>query len=102
MAKRTVVWTFTASKQRRDILKYWTIRNNSTLYAEKLIKLIKDRISTISKNPTAFKSTTFQDVRVSSLGHFSIYYKTTDKELIVVAFWDNRQDSKKILKDIKH
>jgi len=40
MAKRTVVWTLTASKQRRDILKYWTIRNGSTLYAEKSIKSI--------------------------------------------------------------
>ena len=101
MAKRTVVWTFTASKQRRDILKYWTIRNGSTLYAEKLIKLIKDRIGVISKNPTAFKSTTFQDVRVSSLGHFSIYYKISEKELIVVAFWDNRQDTKIILENLK-
>lgn len=100
MAKRTVVWTLTASKQRRDILKYWTIRNGSTLYAEKLIQLIKERIGIISKNPTAFKSTTFEDVRVSSLGHFSIYYKTTEKEIIVVAFWDNRQDPKKILEDL--
>lgn len=101
MAKRTVVWTFTAAKQRRDILKYWTIRNGSTIYAERLIKLIKDRIGTISRNPTAFKSTTFRDVRVSSLGHFSIYYKTTEKELIVVAFWDNRQDPKRIQEEIK-
>ncbi len=39
MAKRTVVWSATAVKQRREILKYWTKRNGSTDYAEKLIKL---------------------------------------------------------------
>lgn len=101
MAKRVVVWTYTASKQRREILRYWTIKNGSTHYAEKLIKLIKERIKTIQNNPKAFKSTTFQNVRVSSLGHFSIYYLITEKELIVVAFWDNRQDPKKLLEQIQ-
>jgi len=33
MAKRVVVWTITASKQRREILRYWTEKNGSTLYA---------------------------------------------------------------------
>ena len=100
MAKRIVVWTHTASKQRREILKYWTIKNGSTVYAEKLIGLIKDRIKTIQNNPRAFKLTTFEEVRVSALGHFSIYYKITEKELIVVAFWDNRQDPKLLLEEI--
>jgi plasmid stabilization system protein ParE len=101
MAKRVVVWTITASKQRREILRYWTEKNGSTLYAAKLIKIIKVRIQTISRNPNAFKPTTFHDVRVSSLGHFSIYYKINETELIVVAFWDNRQDPKKLLEKIK-
>jgi len=101
MAKRNVVWTITASKQRREILRYWTEKNGSILYAEKLIKLIKVRIHTILKSPNAFKLTTFQDVRVSSLGHFSVYYKITENELIIVAFWDNRQDPKKLLNLIK-
>ena len=101
MAKRRVIWTNTAAKQRREVLKYWTIKNDSTLYAEKLIKLIKDRVTIISKNPQAFRSTTFQNVRVSALGHFSIYYKYTNDELIVVAFWDNRQDPKELIEKIK-
>ena len=86
MAKRVVVWTITASKQRREILRYWTAQNGSTLYAEKLIRLIKVRIHTILKSPNAFRLTTFQDVRVSSLGYFSVYYKITENELIIVAF----------------
>ena len=101
MAKRVVVWTITASKQRREILRYWTEKNGSTLYAAKLIKIIKIRIQTISRNPDAFKPTSFNDVRVSSMGHFSLYYKINETELIVVAFWDNRQDPKKLLEKIK-
>ncbi len=42
MAKRTVVWTETAVRQRREILKYWVKRNGSIIYAEKLIKLIAE------------------------------------------------------------
>ena len=38
MAKRKIVWTETAAKQRREILKYWTEWNESTIYAKKLIE----------------------------------------------------------------
>jgi plasmid stabilization system protein ParE len=101
MAKRTVVWTETAAKQRREILKYWTKRNGSTLYAEKLIQLTAKQIKAILKHPESYKSTGYSDIRVLVLGYFSLYYKTTDDYLIVVAFWDNRQDPKKILDLIK-
>jgi plasmid stabilization system protein ParE len=97
MAKRTVVWTFTAAKQRREILKYWVKRNNSTLYAEKLIKLTARQIKTILKHPESYKAVGYSDTRVSAMGYFSIYYKITDDQLIITAFWDNRQDPKKIV-----
>jgi hypothetical protein len=38
MVERSIVWTETAVKQRREILRYWTIRNGSTAFAERLIK----------------------------------------------------------------
>ena len=97
MAKRIVVWTETAAKQRREILKYWTIKNASTKYAQKLIKLIQKRVKIIADNPAAFKLTTHADTRESAMGNFSIYYKTTEQYLIITAFWDNRQDPKKLL-----
>ena len=51
MAKRIVVWTETAAKQRREILKYWVNRNGTTTYAEKLIKLTSEQINLIQSNP---------------------------------------------------
>jgi plasmid stabilization system protein ParE len=98
MAERTIVWTETASKQRREILKYWTKRNKSTKYAEKLIRITKSRIKIILNNPEAFKMTNFPETRESAMGHFSIFYKVTETQLIITSFWDNRQDSKKLLK----
>lgn len=97
MGKKLVVWTETAVRQRREILRYWTIRNGSTKYANKLIRLTRERINLILDNPKAFKLTTYMETRESAMGHFSLYYKLQDERLIIMAFWDNRQDPKKLL-----
>ena len=97
MAKRAVVWTETAARQRREILKYWTKHNRSTTYAEKLIHLTAGQIKIILKHPESFKLADFSDTRESAMGHFSIYYKITDTQIIITAFWDNRQDPKRLL-----
>jgi len=97
MVERTVVWTDTAIRQRREILKYWTKRNNSTKYAEKLMRITKDRIKVLLKNPQSYKLTNYSETREAAMEHFSIYYKTTETQLIVTAFWDNRQDPKELL-----
>ncbi|MES2394458.1 MAG: type II toxin-antitoxin system RelE/ParE family toxin [Bacteroidota bacterium] len=101
MVKRTVVWTETAAKQRREILKYWTKRNGSTIFAEKLIKVTANRIQVILRHPQSFKSTTYPGTRESAMGHFSVFYKLTKDKLIITAFWDNRQDPKNLFELIK-
>ena len=73
MAKRLVVWTETAARQRREILKYCSLRNHSTQYAEKLIIQTKKRINLILKNPNGYKQTNYLETRESAMGHFSIY-----------------------------
>ena len=98
MAQNTIIWTETAIKQRRAILKYWTLRNQSTVYSEKLIILIRERIERIFKNPEIGKETNHLDTRQVAMGNFSIYYKKIENQLIITAFWDNRQDPKKLLK----
>lgn len=100
MAKRQIVWTETAVRQRRAILTYWTERNGNTIYAEKLITLTTKHLKVILKNPEAFKETDFNGVHESAMGHFSLYYKIVAGYIIVMAFWDNRQDPKKLLKSI--
>jgi plasmid stabilization system protein ParE len=101
MAKKSVVWTETAIQQRREILKYWTIRNKSTAYAEKLIDLINERIKLISQNPETGKLTNHLDTREAAMGNFSIYYKNDDAKIIITAFWDNRQNPEKLVKLLK-
>jgi plasmid stabilization system protein ParE len=97
MAERIVAWTHTARDQRRAILRYWTKQNGSTVYAEKLIQLIAERTKTIALQPESFRLSDFKNVRVSSLGHFSIFYKYSFEQVIIMAFWDNRQNPQDLL-----
>jgi len=101
VAKRTVIWTDTAVKQRRYILEYWVNRNKSTLYAEKLILHIQQKIKTIEKSPDSYRKTDNPDTHIAVMGHFNIYYKITNSQIIIVAFWDSRQDPLKLYKIIK-
>ena len=102
MAKRSIVWTKTANFQLHEVLKYWVIRNKSSRYSKKLLKAVTKRVLQISETPYIYKLTDYNDVRVSSMGDFSIFYKATDKQIIIMSFWDNRQDSKKILKLLRN
>ncbi len=97
MAKRNVIWTRTADLQFVGILEYWVKRNKSNSYSKKLVRLVAERTKQIAENPFIYKSTDFKDTRVASLGNFSIFYKVTDMQIIISAFWDNRQDPRKLL-----
>lgn len=101
MAKRTVRWTRTADIQYVGILEYWLKRNRSVIYSKKLIKIVAERTNQIAETPFIYKKADFKDTRVTSLGHFSIFYKVTDKEVLITSFWDNRQDPKKLLQILK-
>ena len=102
MAKRNVIWTRTADIQFVGILEYWVKRNKSNSYSKKLLKLVSERTKQIAEKPLIYKATDFKDTRVASLGNFSIYYKFNDTEIIITAFWDNRQNPKKLLKILKN
>lgn len=98
MAKRNVVWTRSADIQFVGILGYWVKRNKSNSYSKKLLRLVAKRTEQIAENPFIY----FKETRVASLGNYSIYYKVTDEQIIISAFWENRQDPKKLLKILEN
>ncbi len=101
MAKRTVRWTRTADIQYIGILEYWVKRTKSATYSKKLIKVVAERTEHLAETPFIYKKADFKDTRVASLGNFSIFYKVTDDEILITAFWDNRQDPNKLLRILK-
>ena len=98
MVKRTIIWTKTADIQFVGILEYWVKRNKSNAYSKKLVQIVSHRTLQISQNPYSYKKTNFKDIRVASLNNYSIFYKISGSEIIISAFWDNRQNPKKLLK----
>lgn len=101
MAQRAVRWTRTADIQFVGILEYWLKRNKSPIYSKKLIKIVAERTKQLGKTPFSYKKAGFKDTRVASIGNFSIFYKVTDDEILITAFWDNRQNPKKLLRILK-
>ena len=87
MAERKVIWTETAALQRRYILEYWLSRNQSNTYPIKLLRLSNEKANQIAADPLIYKTSEFPNTRVAAI--------------IIMAFWDNRQDHKKLLELLK-
>lgn len=102
MAKRNVIWTRTGDLQFVGVLEYWANRNKSNSYSKKLVSMVAERTKELAEMTFIYKSTDFKDVRIASMGNFSIYYKVADTQIIISAFWDNRQDPKKLLKILRN
>nr|WP_321231188.1 type II toxin-antitoxin system RelE/ParE family toxin [uncultured Psychroserpens sp.] len=102
MAKRNVVWTKTADLQFIGILEYWVKHNKSNVYSKKLIQLVSKKTEHIAQNSSIHKFVNFKNHQVASLGHFSIYFRVNEDLIIITAFWDTRQDPKKLLKILQN
>ena len=48
---RKIVWTRKAQKERKTILEYWKIRNQSSVYSANLHQLIKKAVVLIPAHP---------------------------------------------------
>ncbi|WP_083694400.1 type II toxin-antitoxin system RelE/ParE family toxin [[Flexibacter] sp. ATCC 35103] len=93
-----IIWTNSAVVQRRKILTYWNKRNKSKTFSKKLVFEIKERVQFLVNNPEIYIETNFPNIRASTLGHYNIFYKIVQHELIIIAFWDNRRNPKILYK----
>lgn len=90
------IWTNTAINQRNQVFDYWNKRNKSKTFSKKLNLQIRERIELIKNHPKTGKSTIHKDTKMVAMCHYSLFYKVYKNEIIITAFWDNRQDSKKL------
>lgn len=97
MARREVIWTKTADLLLLGTLEYWVNRNKSTTYSKKLLKMVLQKTQQIAKTPEMFQYADFPETRMAILENFKILFKTKENSIIITAFWDTRQDPKKLL-----
>lgn len=98
---KKIIWTEIAFKQRNTIFEYWNDRNKSKNYSKKLNTKIKEQTALLKSFPEIGVVTTFLKTRVIYLGYYSILYQILEKNIIIMGFWDNRQDPKKLLDFLK-
>lgn len=97
MAVLKLFWTETAIRQRNYYFEYWNNRNKSNSYSKKLNQKIKERANLLKTNPELGKETEINEIRIVSLGHYSILYKFDSDKVVIVGFWDSRQNPQKLL-----
>ena len=100
MVKR-VIWTETAKQARREILEYWIRHNSSKTYSRKLSILFKEKVALIRSQNYIGKPTNYKDVRATLVHHFTLFYKITEQEIIIVGIWDNRRNPDDLYKNIE-
>lgn len=61
----------------------------------------KRKTKILQLNPELGKKTEHRNTHAISLGHYSILYKIFDSKIIIIGFWDNRQQPKKLLLYLK-
>lgn len=101
MAGLELFWSETALKQRNDTFKFWNKKNGSKVYSQRLNLLIKDRSNKLLLFPEIGRRVEIDQIRVISIEHFSLFYEKYDDKIVIISFWDNRRNPKKLLKILK-
>ncbi|MBK9318012.1 MAG: type II toxin-antitoxin system RelE/ParE family toxin [Bacteroidetes bacterium] len=96
-----IIWTEKAQKDRLKILQYWIDRNKSTLFAAKLNEIFNERVELLAQYPNLGKKTDMKQVRAHVVRKYFIFYKLTEKTIVITSIFDTRQDSGK-LKRMRH
>lgn len=95
MAKR-IVWTSKADQIYSEILKFYVQRNGSKTFSKKLNSEEKDLLLLLSRHPFLGKKAGLTNIRVLIKGDYKIFYKIYSEELVILLFWDNRQNPEKL------
>ena len=96
MAPREIRWTLRATQDKLAIYEYWTNRNKSVLYAQKLEKLFNKAVQIASIYPSAGIKTDVIDVKIQIIKNYKIVYRIKENILEVLTIWDTRQNPKNL------
>ncbi|MDX2189947.1 MAG: type II toxin-antitoxin system RelE/ParE family toxin [Bacteroidota bacterium] len=96
-----IVWTTEAIQERDEIFKYWNKRNHSNNYSKKLRALIREALDTIRNHPEIGKPTLIVNTKIKVIKDYLLVYRISENNLIILAFWDSRQNPVKLDKIIE-
>ncbi len=95
-AEKKVIWTETAKNEFKHTCSYWNKRNASTAYSNRLRKLLKSNLQKIILFPKSGIPTAYKGIRFIVIRDYLLFYCETPGHIIIVSFWDARQDPSKL------
>ncbi len=95
MAKK-VIWSLRAQKDKIEIFKYWSERNKSNRYSQKLNQLFKEAIQLLREHPYIGRSTDDDSIRIKIVRDYLLIYEVTETSINILSVWDGRQDPYKL------
>ena len=101
--KVKITWSAVAKIQYYDTLIFWNEHNQSNEYSKRIRAKIKETFSKLSSYPKIGKERSEdKEVRqIIVLSQFSLFYRIYElkedlTEIVIVTFWDNRNDPNKL------
>ncbi|MFA4923311.1 MAG: type II toxin-antitoxin system RelE/ParE family toxin, partial [Ignavibacteriaceae bacterium] len=90
---KKVTWSQKAKEDRLQILNYWFERLGNKEYSKKLNARFNQTIKYIKENNYLGKSTDYENVRVSIIGHYLLFYQVTKHQIEILTIFDSRRNS---------
>lgn len=90
-----IEWSERARNELFKILYYWTKRNKSKTYSEKLNGLILEAIELVADAPETGVPTKYTNVRIKIVRDYFVYYSIQQELIEVLTIWDSRRNPKK-------
>ncbi|HLF62631.1 MAG TPA: type II toxin-antitoxin system RelE/ParE family toxin [Saprospiraceae bacterium] len=92
-----VFWTEKAEEDRERIFEFWNKRNASNIYSRRINELVEKYLKLTKLYPGVGLATNRLNVRYHLMGrNFKLFYKISGKKIIILRFWDVRQNPKKL------
>lgn len=96
MANREIVWTKSSEIQLQEILEFFTLRNKSGQYSQKLYKKFKSELNRAAKNPEIGIKTKITLIKGLIVGDYILFYEILEDKIMVLKVWDCRQNPEKL------
>ena len=96
MAPKSIIWSSTAEFYFRRSLEFYTNRNRSKSYSQKVIAKVNESLSLLIQNPNLGRLDREFKIRVFVLDQFEIYYNPSELNIHILLVWDTRQNPKEL------
>lgn len=92
MAQRKIIWSHRANIRLFQILDFYSTRNKSTAYSQKLYKRFVQKLSILTQHSEIGAPTEEHNIKGLIVDDFILFYEITTDKIIVHTVWDNRQN----------